>query len=339
MIKSGLSIRSWWGMALAVAAGACVLFISPQAHAASIYLQDSSGRIGYVNTAGPVGVDQAPQGVFITSGNMADIAFGTTNRLWGISNENDTAHLYNMPVTVGAGATDPAAQTYWNTNYGSPALAAANSISVTYNGVKDSAIDYNALTFSPGQSGSGSGILYAATTGANGSGSSSLYRIDTVTGAATLIGSFGTLANGDSIISSGDLAFKGWSASSPGTLFANVTVGSGQGAQVARLASINLSTGAATLLSSTFIGANGPFDGLANSATQTGPLFTIDAQYVYSVNQTTGAGTQLFKYTAGIVTSVRGAAAFGEAIPAPAALGIFGLSLAGLAMLRRRRAA
>ena len=314
-------------MALAVVAGAYVLFASPQAHAVlEIYLQDSSGRIGWVNASLPPGSpDQTPAGVFITTGNMADIAFGTNNFLWGISNESAGAVLYKMNVFDGTGATQGAsAQTYWNTT------ASVTGLSVTYGGATNNAINYNALTFAPANSGAGSGKLYAATISSGGSPSSAtstLYSIDTTTGAATVIGTFGA-----GIISSGDLAFANWNGSSPGTLYANVNVGN---SSVSQLASINLATGAATVIGA-YTGANGAFQGLANSATNNGGLFSIDSQYVYSVNTSTGAGTQLFKYTAGQVTSVRGAAAFGEAIPAPAALGIFGLGLAGLALVRRR---
>jgi hypothetical protein len=88
------------------------------------------------------------------------------------------------------------------------------------------------------------GTMYAAT----GSGSADLYRIDPGTGAATLIGPTG-LSDGESLAAVGDMAFR-----ADGILYAAVNVVGNGGTGSDNLATINKTTGKATLI--------GPFDGV-----------------------------------------------------------------------------
>lgn len=255
-------------LTLAAAALAAALFGSGTAMAASnIWIDDSSGNIGIVDSA---------TGAVTLIGNsgqtLTDIAFDPGASLWGITFGN----LYS--VNTGTGL----------------ATQVGGALGASLNG----------LTFGH------DGTLY-------GSGGTGVYTINTVTGAATLIGT----GTGLSKNSAGDLAFNN------GILYESVTDGTNSD-----LVSIDPVTGLGTIIGQ--MAADAGVYGLVTG--DDGQLYAIDGTKVYSVNTGTGALTNTSDYSGNGLFGAYGAAAVQEA-PEPASIAILGLSLGGLAAIRRRR--
>jgi hypothetical protein len=156
----------------------------------------------------------------------------------------------------------------------------------------------------------GGGKLYA-------SGGDSLYTINPLTGTATLVGSGG---GGGTYNSSGDLEFD-----SSGNLY--LTSLNGGNDQLFRLSTAN---GQGTLIGSIGFGnvyglafTNGTMYGLTNPGGG-------GTNRVLTINLTTGVGTQISTY-------LQGTDGIAVMTPEPATIGMLGLALMGLGVLRRFR--
>lgn len=130
-------------------------------------------------------------------------------------------------------------------------------------------------------------VLYS--TGGSGANIDSLFKVDTATGAATVVGA--TNHN----LGAGGLAYN----PSTATLFAT-GFAQGQTGSDSQLFTVDMNTGAATVIGSTGVFSMG---GLAFNTTN-GTLYGIGCQspcgggiisdFLYSINASTGAATQLF---------------------------------------------
>lgn len=151
------------------------------------------------------------------------------------------------------------------------------------------------------------GLVFGSDGTLYGSGDDDLYKINTSTGQASLIGSTGQQ-------SSGDLAFF------KGQLYLASNLG---------LALVNPLTGASQL-----IGGTPALFGLASTADT---LFGVKDNAIYTIDPTTGIATQVAAYTNG---NAYGAASVPVSVPEPAtwAMMLLGLALVGYVMRRRQAA-
>ena len=194
-----------------------------------------------------------------------------------------------------------------------------------------------------------------------GTSFTNLYSIDTATGAATNLGSYGSPNGANALVGSGSgllvasvnnttvnsitnplspgspavfgtspLASAGDLAFSAGTLFESGVNGGAD-------ALVNVTNG--TVVGNFHIGAttfNGVF-GLADDGTT---LYAVDGTNVYSVDPTDASLTLLFDYGTNSqgLGDANGTAFINEATPAPepASLGLLGAGIIGLGILRRR---
>lgn len=156
------------------------------------------------------------------------------------------------------------------------------------------------------------GTLYSA--------NNSLWKINTSTGVASLIGS------GGGYTSSGDLAFIG------SQLFLTATGGASD-----RLFDLNEATGAGT-----FIGNLGVSSAFGLATDNNINLYGVAGQGVYSINTGTGAASFLNNYAGTSLGAAFGSAFFSEAgapVPEPGTIALTGLALLAAfgASARRRR--
>jgi len=232
------------------------------------------------------------------------------------SNAND--HLYSIDAATGV-ATDLGALTFGDAE----GLAFVGSTLYAIGGTDD---QFWNITTPPGtlvgatgaRTGIDAGLDYNRVTGTMynynaESNSGALYTINLATGAATLVGSNNTYADGLAI-DSGGLAYA-----------ANGTT----------LYSIDLATAAATVIGSL---------GLGNSGVQVGLTFGDDDLLyaiasdgaLYTVNTATGAATLAANITCeGIACAGWEGLATQSAAPEPGTLALLGAALLGLGMRRR----
>jgi len=190
---------------------------------------------------------------------------------------------------------------------------------------------------------------------------SNLYRINTSTGAATLIGGgFPVQMNALTFSSTGVL--YGAATGSNGFYTINTTTGAATlvgnigstsagdlafhngvlylSSSTGNLVSINVSTGVGTIIGS--LGPAGGSFGLANGDDNV--LYAVNGTNIFSVNTATGLGTLVVGY-GGVLSGANGTAFFQEAVvpsipePETYAMLLAGLGLLGFAARRRKQQA